>query len=473
LTVDTKQYNTQYTHMQSSDQGSTESAMSYSDALFRHQQEQIMKLQKLQQEMSQQNNLKAPSVSPISSSNEITTDVNVPQPLNQKAVSNSPPNAPGSESNPPFSSNSGQSDHQPRVSFRAGVRAPAPIGPLSSASAGSVMQQLSSNGFMPSLGKSHSQTDRLSVTSESGVGDVDSSEEKWQTDSDLPYRREFIRLIAQLLTERKHNPSQKWLLELPYKARKLEEQLYRTAPSFEYYIDRSTLKQRLKKVATAITFRFRDAKRKSLTRRSSSITGSISDWSISSESPPPQPLDGGEAQLSLSSLPDANPNDAQTAVESTSDELQRTQALSQSLQEKIMANIAAQRQLMMSLGIGGPIGSQRQHETIDKHGNDQGFASSQMFSAKSSYGQNQLAPFPSMGDNDNSSSTTEPGNTMNDSLTNATNVSVLTLQQQGIHEGSSNPGGQQLSGTQQEGDHVPGHKNGDENPPMTPETFGW
>eukprot|EP00957_Ditylum_brightwellii_P174802 13309116-Ditylum_brightwellii.AAC.1 len=60
--------------MQSSDQGSTESAMSYSDALFRHQQEQIMKLQKLQQEMSQQNNLKAPSVSPISSSNEITTD---------------------------------------------------------------------------------------------------------------------------------------------------------------------------------------------------------------------------------------------------------------------------------------------------------------------------------------------------------------------------------------------------------------
>lgn len=38
--------------------------------------------------------------------------------------------------------------------------------------------------------------------------------------TDIPHRKELIQQIAQLLQERKQNPTQKWLKELPYKAKK-------------------------------------------------------------------------------------------------------------------------------------------------------------------------------------------------------------------------------------------------------------
>jgi hypothetical protein len=51
-------------------------------------------------------------------------------------------------------------------------------------------------------------------------------------------------------------PTPEWLHQLPHKARKLEGRLYRTAPSLEYYLNRATLKTRLKKLARVIVRQF-------------------------------------------------------------------------------------------------------------------------------------------------------------------------------------------------------------------------
>jgi len=83
----------------------------------------------------------------------------------------------------------------------------------------------------------------------------------WQNDEkDKDFRKQLIYQIANLLRERKTDPSDKWLKELPFKARKLEEQLYKKAPSLKAYLDPGTLKTRLKKVAHAITSQFREAR---------------------------------------------------------------------------------------------------------------------------------------------------------------------------------------------------------------------
>jgi hypothetical protein len=58
------------------------------------------------------------------------------------------------------------------------------------------------------------------------------------------------------------HPSQKWLQQLPHKARKLEELLYSTASSVEAYIDRTTLKVRLQKLAAQIAQQHQQSKRK-------------------------------------------------------------------------------------------------------------------------------------------------------------------------------------------------------------------
>ena len=92
---------------------------------------------------------------------------------------------------------------------------------------------------------------------------------------------------AYLLKDRKVNPTEKWTKELPYKARKLEEQLFKSSPSLEAYLDKSTLKHRLKKVAHAITSQFRlskDGKKKTsstTSRRSDPVTSDITSSMIS------------------------------------------------------------------------------------------------------------------------------------------------------------------------------------------------
>lgn len=73
-------------------------------------------------------------------------------------------------------------------------------------------------------------------------------------DSSKIARQSMILEIARLLKSRKKSrPSDEWLQQLPHKARKLEERLFRAAPSLSAYQDLSTLKNRLRKVAQIIT----------------------------------------------------------------------------------------------------------------------------------------------------------------------------------------------------------------------------
>ena len=87
---------------------------------------------------------------------------------------------------------------------------------------------------------------------------------------------------AQLLTDRKHNPTEKWRNELPYKAKKLEEQLYKTAPSLEDYLDKDTLKDRLKHVARAITSQYKLARKNPVLPKSKRMSKRGSDSSFGS-----------------------------------------------------------------------------------------------------------------------------------------------------------------------------------------------
>jgi hypothetical protein len=64
------------------------------------------------------------------------------------------------------------------------------------------------------------------------------------------------------LLARKQNPTKEWLTELPYKARKLEEELYRGAPTLLDYLDKATLKHRLKRVVKSVVSNYRAAKTK-------------------------------------------------------------------------------------------------------------------------------------------------------------------------------------------------------------------
>ncbi|KAL9183138.1 hypothetical protein ACHAXT_004925 [Thalassiosira profunda] len=74
----------------------------------------------------------------------------------------------------------------------------------------------------------------------------------WQSDKDVEDRRKMIAKIVQLLRQRKPNAPQEWLNKLPQMAKRLEESLYRSAPSFVAYNDISTLKQRLQQLAMNI-----------------------------------------------------------------------------------------------------------------------------------------------------------------------------------------------------------------------------
>ena len=81
----------------------------------------------------------------------------------------------------------------------------------------------------------------------------------WQSDRDVNERRKMIAKIVQLLQQRKPNAPQEWLNKLPQMAKRLEESLYRSAPSFEAYKDVNTLKQRLQQLAMNIGMKTKNA----------------------------------------------------------------------------------------------------------------------------------------------------------------------------------------------------------------------
>lgn len=74
----------------------------------------------------------------------------------------------------------------------------------------------------------------------------------WQSDKDMPHRREMIQHIVKMLKKDK-NGSPEWLSKLPQMAKQLEVSLYRNARSFEAYTDMSTLKMRLQQIAVEVS----------------------------------------------------------------------------------------------------------------------------------------------------------------------------------------------------------------------------
>jgi hypothetical protein len=122
------------------------------------------------------------------------------------------------------------------------------------------------------------------------------------------------------------------LKELPYKAKKLEDQLYKTASSLKDYLDKATLKHRLKKVAHAITSQFKNAKEKThQSSRGSNRGGERSDMSFSSLL--------GTSRNSLAPMPSG----------SELSDMERQAAVNKKLQEQIMENIRQQQQIMRNL----------------------------------------------------------------------------------------------------------------------------
>lgn len=73
----------------------------------------------------------------------------------------------------------------------------------------------------------------------------------WQTNADLPDRRRVIFSIVKVI-ERMRPDANKMSQKLPLMAKKLEEHLYRSAPTKEYYMDPSTLKRRLQMIAQGL-----------------------------------------------------------------------------------------------------------------------------------------------------------------------------------------------------------------------------
>ena len=171
---------------------------------------------------------------------------------------------------------------------------------------------------------------------------------------------------AQLLRDRKQNPTPKWLKELPYKARKLEEQLYKTAPSLQAYLDKATVKHRLKKVAHAITSQFRIAKGKSPSsgKRTSKKSSDISLGSI------------------LSAM---SPRNSNTSASGDMSDLERQQQVNQKLQDQILENIRQQQQIMRNL-----MGSNSNNNNNQQGGNQQHSASDQMMAATMASQANQM-----------------------------------------------------------------------------------
>jgi HPt (histidine-containing phosphotransfer) domain-containing protein len=74
----------------------------------------------------------------------------------------------------------------------------------------------------------------------------------WQTDDDYKHRRKMIANLTQLLNQRKPHAPAFGVKKLPPIAKKVEVELYRSAKSFDEYIDSGTLEHRLQQLALKI-----------------------------------------------------------------------------------------------------------------------------------------------------------------------------------------------------------------------------
>ncbi|CAM9149654.1 unnamed protein product, partial [Ectocarpus sp. 8 AP-2014] len=74
----------------------------------------------------------------------------------------------------------------------------------------------------------------------------------WQSNNDIPSRKEILSKIVTYLQQRKPNARPEWIQKVPLMAKRLEDSLYRNAKSFEEYKDHATLRQRLQQLAARL-----------------------------------------------------------------------------------------------------------------------------------------------------------------------------------------------------------------------------
>ena len=100
----------------------------------------------------------------------------------------------------------------------------------------------------------------------------------WQTAADRTIRMRMIEQIVRLLQRRKPGALPEWIAKLPEMARRLEDRLYRIAPSREEYTCTETLQRRLRDMAMkmgAKASRAQQHKRKSGTRPRTALLKAI------------------------------------------------------------------------------------------------------------------------------------------------------------------------------------------------------
>ena len=149
--------------------------------------------------------------------------------------------------------------------------------------------------------------------------------------------------------------------QLPHKARVLEDRLYRKAPCLEAYLNRATLKNRLRKLAVTITAHYKKSvKGRRNTKRGSAgsvstLTTDVTRDSILSNMGPPLPNgNSADSPLMSASLGTAmlgKESQPQKVVppEVAMSELARQKAVNEELQKQILENIRQQQQLVQSI----------------------------------------------------------------------------------------------------------------------------
>uniref|UniRef100_A0A7S2EL62 Mediator complex subunit 15 KIX domain-containing protein n=1 Tax=Trieres chinensis TaxID=1514140 RepID=A0A7S2EL62_TRICV len=83
----------------------------------------------------------------------------------------------------------------------------------------------------------------------------------WQSGKDLNSRRKMSAKIIQIIQQRARNANVEWLKKVPIMAMRLEEFIYRSAPSFKAYNDDSTLKNRLQEGAMYFIIKTKNAQK--------------------------------------------------------------------------------------------------------------------------------------------------------------------------------------------------------------------
>jgi E1A/CREB-binding protein len=150
----------------------------------------------------------------------------------------------------------------------------------------------------------------------------------------MKYRRQMIQQIVELLKKREGAASPEWLQKLPQMVKQLEVALYRSAPTFEAYFDKTTLKQRLQSLAKEISSKSNEDKSRS--KMSNDVSTAVSTDKDSIHIPQNMPMNTGNSTGPYSTdprfvntssrQPDAMPsNSVQRMMENNQDTMSREQ----------------------------------------------------------------------------------------------------------------------------------------------------